>query len=59
MSAAMERIYTAYPAPRPEKNELFSQFKFTELKGFDYNGGDGTLSRRGNSIPFWCASTAT
>lgn len=46
MSAAMERIYTAYPAPRPEKNELFSQFKYTELKGFDYNGGDGTLSRR-------------
>lgn len=46
MSAAMERIYTNYPAPRPEKNELFSQFKYTELKGFDYNGHDGTISRR-------------
>ena len=46
MSAAMERIYDKYPAPRPENNELFTQFKYTELKGFDYNGGDGTLSRR-------------
>lgn len=46
MSAAMERIYTDYPAPRPENNELFSQFKYTELKGFDYNGHDGTISRR-------------
>ncbi|MEM9080954.1 MAG: family 43 glycosylhydrolase [Verrucomicrobiota bacterium] len=46
MSEAMERIYTDYPAPEPEDNELFSQFKYTELKGFDYNGGDGTVSRR-------------
>lgn len=46
MSAAMERIYTDYLAPRPENNELFSQFKYTELKGFDYNGHDGTISRR-------------
>lgn len=46
MSAAMERIYTNYLAPRPEDNELFSQFKYTELKGFDYNGYDGTISRR-------------
>lgn len=46
MSAAMERIYTDYAAPRPEKNELFSQFKYTELKGFDYHDHDGTISRR-------------
>jgi hypothetical protein len=46
MSAAMERNYDAYLAPRPENNELYSQFKYTELKGFDYNNGDGTISRR-------------
>lgn len=46
MSAAMERLYTDYPAPRPEHNELFSQFKYTELKGFDYHDHDGTVSRR-------------
>lgn len=46
LSAAMERLYTDYPAPRPEDNELFSQFKYTQLKGFDYNNHDGTLSRR-------------
>lgn len=37
LSAAMERNYTAYLAPRPEHNELYSQFKYTELKGLDYN----------------------
>ncbi|WP_297086543.1 family 43 glycosylhydrolase [uncultured Draconibacterium sp.] len=46
LSAAMERNYDAYLAPRPEDNELYSQFKYTELKGFDYNGHDGTISRR-------------
>ncbi|MEM6347022.1 MAG: family 43 glycosylhydrolase [Bacteroidota bacterium] len=46
MSAAMHRNYDAYPAPRPEDNELYSRFRYTELKGFDYNGGDGTISRR-------------
>lgn len=46
MSTAMERIYTDYAAPRPENNELFSQFKYTELVGFDYNDHDGTISRR-------------
>lgn len=46
MSAAMQRNYDAYMAPRPEANELYSQFKYSELKGFDYKGGDGTISRR-------------
>ncbi len=31
LSAAMKRNYTAYSAPRPEHNELFSLFKYTEL----------------------------
>lgn len=46
LSRAMERNYDAYPAPRPEDNELYTQFKFTQLEGFDYNGHDGTISRR-------------
>jgi len=46
LSAAMKRNYTAYLAPRPEHNELYSQFKYTELHGFDYNDHDGTISRR-------------
>ncbi|WP_282037414.1 glycoside hydrolase family 117 protein [Saccharicrinis aurantiacus] len=46
LSAAMERNYTNYMAPRPEDNELYSQFKYTELKGFDYNDHNGTISRR-------------
>ena len=46
LSAAMERNYDAYLAPRPENNELYSLFKYTELTGFNYNGGDGTITRR-------------
>ena len=46
LSAAMARNYSNYPAPRPEANELYSQFKYTRLKGFDYHAGDGTISRR-------------
>ena len=46
LSAAMERLYDNYLTPRPENNELFSSFKYTELKGFDYHNGDGTISRR-------------
>lgn len=46
LSEAMERLYTAYPAVRPEENELFSNFKYTRLEGFDYHGHDGTVSRR-------------
>ncbi|NIJ45945.1 hypothetical protein FHR24_002416 [Wenyingzhuangia heitensis] len=46
LSAAMERLYDDYAAPKPEENELFSQFKYTELKGFNYSDGDGTISRR-------------
>ncbi len=53
MSSAMERIYSAYPAIRPEDNELFSQFKYTELKGFHYADHDGTISRRDPSKVFF------
>lgn len=52
LSAAMERMFK-YPATRPQDNELFSQFKYTELKGFDYNGGDGTITRRDPSRPIF------
>ena len=46
LSSALERNYSSYLAPRPEENELYSQFKYTELQGFDYHDGDGTISRR-------------
>ncbi|WAJ72489.1 family 43 glycosylhydrolase (plasmid) [Catenovulum adriaticum] len=46
LSAALERNYDNYLSPRQEENELYSLFKYTELTGFDYHGGDGTVSRR-------------
>jgi hypothetical protein len=46
LSVAMERLYNDYSAPTPEANELYSEFKFTRLEGFDYHNGDGTISRR-------------
>ena len=46
LSKAMKRLYTDYRTPRPEDNELFSSFAYTQLSGFDYHGGDGTVSRR-------------
>lgn len=46
LSKALERNYDAYMGPTPQDNELYSQFKYTKLKGFDYNNHDGTISRR-------------
>ncbi|WP_232824672.1 glycoside hydrolase family 117 protein [Algibacillus agarilyticus] len=46
LSRAIKRNYTQYNSIRPESNELYSQFKYTKLKGFNYNDGDGTISRR-------------
>lgn len=46
LSEAVARNFDAYDAIRPEQNELYTQFKYTKLKGFDYNGGDGTITRR-------------
>ena len=50
LSSAAERMFN-YPAPRVQDNELFSQFKYTRLEGLDYNGGDGTITRRDPSRP--------
>ncbi|MRI00140.1 glycoside hydrolase [Kriegella sp. EG-1] len=50
MSAATERMFD-YPGVGIHDNELFSQFKYTPLKGFDYASGDGTISRRDPSRP--------
>ncbi|VGO18078.1 glycoside hydrolase family 117 protein [Pontiella sulfatireligans] len=46
LSAALERYYETYNGERPEINELYSQFRYTELKGLDYNNHDGTIIRR-------------
>lgn len=46
LSTALERYYHLYDGDRPESNELYSLFRYTELKGFDYNGYDGTRNRR-------------
>ncbi|WP_448249648.1 glycoside hydrolase family 117 protein [Thalassotalea agariperforans] len=46
LSQAMERLYDNYLTPRPEDNPLFTSFKYTKVEGFDYNGNDGTISRR-------------
>ncbi|GJM63806.1 glycoside hydrolase family 117 protein [Persicobacter diffluens] len=46
LSAAVKRNYEAYEHIRPEASTLYTQFKYTELKGFDYNDGDGTITRR-------------
>lgn len=46
LSSAVERNYDMYESVRPEQSELYTQFKYTKLKGFDYNGGDGTITRR-------------
>ncbi|MHB8900866.1 MAG: glycoside hydrolase family 117 protein [Thermoguttaceae bacterium] len=50
LSAAMERMFN-YPALGVQDNELFSQFKYSRLQGFDYRSGDGTVSRRDPSRP--------
>ena len=46
LSAAMKRSFQKYEAPRLLDNELYSNFRYTELKGFDYHNNDGTISRR-------------
>ncbi|MCL7762557.1 family 43 glycosylhydrolase [Polaribacter sp. Z014] len=46
LSTAMERNYDAYMGVQPKYNELYSQFKYTPLKGLDYSNHDGTITRR-------------
>ena len=49
LSSAMERMFR-YPAPRVQDNELFSQFKYTPLQGFDNNGGDAVMTAAGVGV---------
>ena len=46
LSSAMKRSFQHYEAPRMLDNELYTNFKYTELQGFDYHEGDGTITRR-------------
>jgi hypothetical protein len=46
LSKAIQRLYDDYPTEMPEKNELFSNFKYTQIEGFDYHNHDGTITRR-------------
>ena len=46
LSTAMKRSFEKYSGIHPRENELYSQFKYTQLKGLDYNDHDGTISRR-------------
>lgn len=46
LSSSMKRLYEYWQGLRPEENELFTNFKFTRLKGFEYNNEDATLTRR-------------
>ncbi|MFI3322183.1 MAG: family 43 glycosylhydrolase [Rikenellaceae bacterium] len=46
MSEAMNRYYDQFNGQQPNHNELFSQFKYSDLEGFDYNNFDGTITRR-------------
>ena len=46
MSKAMERVYDNYEAATPQLNELYTNFKYTPLTGFDYHNDDGTVTRR-------------
>ncbi len=45
MSAAMNRQYDNWQATRPQLNELYSQFRYTALKGLNY-GTMGRITRR-------------
>ncbi|MFI3269392.1 MAG: family 43 glycosylhydrolase [Rikenellaceae bacterium] len=46
LSRAMERLYDDYKVITPQRNELYSVFKFSNLTGLDYNNDDGTITRR-------------
>lgn len=46
LSKAMNRAYQQYSVPTYRPNQLFTQFKYTRLTGFDYAKGNGTITRR-------------
>jgi len=45
LSEAMKRNLS-YQSEYPMENELYSHFKYTPLRGLEYNNDDGTLTRR-------------
>ncbi len=46
LSAAMSRVYDEFGVATPQENELFTNFKYTEIKGLEYSNHDGTVTRR-------------
>ncbi|MFI3286575.1 MAG: family 43 glycosylhydrolase [Rikenellaceae bacterium] len=46
LSASMETLYERYGVPLPQQNELYSQFRFSAITGFDYDDASGKISRR-------------
>ncbi|WP_282036422.1 family 43 glycosylhydrolase [Saccharicrinis aurantiacus] len=46
LSSALDRSFNQYPSHVNAENELYTQFKYTKLTGFDYNDGDATITRR-------------
>ena len=46
LSKALGRSFNQYPSHVNAENELYSQFRYTKLTGFDYNDGDATITRR-------------
>ena len=56
LSAAIERMFDCYPAPRAQDNEFYTTFKYTKLEGFDY-GDKGLITRRDPSRPILVGGT--
>ncbi len=46
LSAAMQRSFEEYPSPFLSENELYTQFRYSKITGFDYHELDGTITRR-------------
>ncbi len=46
LSSSMNRYFDDFNGKQPYDNEFFTQFKYSELEGFDYNDFDGTITRR-------------
>ncbi len=46
LSSALDRSFNQYPSHVNAENELYSQFRYTKLTGFDYADGDATITRR-------------
>lgn len=46
LSKSMNNVYDRYGAATPQANELYTQFKYTQLEGLDNRNNDGTITRR-------------